>query len=210
MNKFLSMLILQMLFVFFTPCLLEIVQIDTVSVDPGEIITLHCNISIKTNYTQILWYQLGSEEVKRLISAEQGKLDKKFIPTYNVNESHYDITERCSLVITDIRQTDLGFYYCECKKDKTHIQFGKPIRLSFTDDHKTDQSDTQESALPAHCGLITIILSCVCAVSVSVTVICSSLYCSKLQEGFSTWDSNNKEAELEASDLTSVTYTSVS
>ncbi|XP_060743102.1 uncharacterized protein LOC132857133 isoform X2 [Tachysurus vachellii] len=161
MDKFMSMLILQMLFAFFTPCLLEIIPIDTVSVHPGENIILHCNISITTNYTQILWYRLGSEEVKLLISAEQGRLIKKFFPTYNVNESQFSVTETCSLVIFDVRQTDLGFHYCEGRKDKTHIQFGKPIRLSFTD-------------------------------------------------GFSTWDSNNKEAELEPSDLTSVTYTSVS
>lgn len=57
------------------------------------------------------------------------------------------------------------------------------VLLCVSDDlnHETDSSDMQESAHPAQYGIIIIILSCVCAVSVSVTIICSSLYCSRLQ-----------------------------
>ncbi|XP_034163348.2 uncharacterized protein LOC117598061 [Pangasianodon hypophthalmus] len=218
MAKLLSTFILQMLFAFFTPCLLQILSTDHLSVHPGENITLLCNI---TNYSEILWYRLRSEEVKLLISAEKGNLKKTFFFTYNVNKSHFDITESSSsvsLVIIGVRETDLGFYYCGGRNKTTHIQFGKPIRLNFPEDQhrETDHSDTQQSAPPAHCGdiiiiIIIIILSCVCVVSVSISITCSSLYCSSLQDKCSfTGDSDEKEVDLQLSDLTSVTYTCVS
>ncbi|KAF4081713.1 hypothetical protein AMELA_G00164390 [Ameiurus melas] len=132
MAKLLSTILLQMLFGFFTPCLLEIASTDHVSVHPGGNITLLCNI---TNYSEISWYRLRSEEVKLLISAEKLKLEKTFSLRYNVNESHFDITESSSsvsLVIIGVRETDLGFYFCGGRNDATHIQYGKPIRLNFT------------------------------------------------------------------------------
>ncbi|XP_017317710.1 uncharacterized protein LOC108261310 isoform X2 [Ictalurus punctatus] len=216
MAKLLSTFLLQMLFGFFTPCLLEIASTDHLSVPPGENVTLLCNI---TNYSEISWYRLRSEEVKLLISAEKSKLKKTFFLRYNVNESHFDMTESSSsvsLVIIGVRETDLGFYFCGGRNDATHIQFGKLIRLDFTADqhHETNHSGTfpnpQHSGL-THCGIIIIILSCVCAVFVSISIICSSLYCSTLQDKCSsTGDSNEKEVDLHLSDLTSVTYTSVS
>ncbi|XP_053541855.1 uncharacterized protein LOC108262313 [Ictalurus punctatus] len=213
MAKLLSTFLLQMLFGFFTPCLLEIASTDHSSVPPGENITLLCNI---TNYSEISWYRLRSEEVKLLISAEELKLEKTVFLRYNVNKSHFDITESSSsvsLVIIGVRETDLGFYFCGGRNNATHIQFGKLIRLDFTADqhHETDRSDTQQSVGPALCGIIIIILLCVCAVFVSISIICSSLYCSTLQDKCSsTGDSNEKEVDLHLSDLTSVTYTSVS
>ncbi|XP_034163343.2 uncharacterized protein LOC117598059 isoform X1 [Pangasianodon hypophthalmus] len=203
MAKLLSTFILQMLFAFFTSSLLQITSTDHLSVHPGENITLLCNI---TNYSEISWYRLRSEEVKLLISAVKGNLKKQFILSYNVNVSHFDITESSSsvsLVIIGVRETDLGFYYCGGRNKTTHIQFGKPIRLNFTEDQhrETDHSDTQQSAPPAHCGdiiiiIIIIILSCVCVVSVSISITCSSLYCSSLQDKCSfTGDSDEKVAE---------------
>ncbi|XP_053541847.1 uncharacterized protein LOC124627623 isoform X1 [Ictalurus punctatus] len=192
MAKLLSTFLLQMLFGFFTPCFLEIASTDHLSVRPGENVTLLCNI---TNYSEISWYRLRSEEVKLLISAEKSKLKKTFSLSYNVNKSHFDITESSSsvtLVIIGVRETDLGFYFCGGRNRTTHIQFGKFIRLDFTADqhHETDQYDEidysytfpnpQHSGL-THCGIIIIILSCVCAVFVSISIICSSLYCSTLQ-----------------------------
>ncbi|XP_053092700.1 uncharacterized protein LOC117598104 [Pangasianodon hypophthalmus] len=202
------------LHLFYRCCL--IASTDHLSVHPGESIILLCNI---TNYSEISWYRLRSEEVKLLISAVKGNLKKQFILSYNVNVSHFDITETSSsvsLVIIGVRETDLGFYYCGGQNKTTLIQFGKPIRLNFTEDQhrETDHSDTQQSAPPAHCGdiiIIIIILSCVCVVSVSISITCSSLYCSSLQDKCSfTGDSDEKEVDLQLSDLTSVTYTCVS
>lgn len=116
---------------FFIPCLLQITSDDRVSVRPGENTTLSCNI---TDYTEISWYLLTFEEVKLLITAEQGKLDKFFLIRFSVAESYFDIVKSnssVSLVINGVRDTDLGFYYCG-GRNRTHIKFGKPITLSFT------------------------------------------------------------------------------
>ncbi|KAI5615887.1 hypothetical protein C0J50_8736 [Silurus asotus] len=102
------------------------------SVRPGENITLLCNI---TDYPEISWYKLRADEVKLLISAEKGRVKKKYLLSYNVNKSHYDVTESSSsvsLVIIGVGETDLGFYYCGGRNDVKHIQFGKPIRLNIT------------------------------------------------------------------------------
>ncbi|KAF7702515.1 hypothetical protein HF521_001798 [Silurus meridionalis] len=197
MAKLLSTFLLQMLFAFFTPCLLHITSSDFISVHPGENITLLCNI---TDYPEISWYQLRSDEVKLLISAEKWKLEKIFFLIYNVNKSHYDVTESSSsvsLVIIGVRETDLGFYYCGGRNKMKHIKFGKPIRLNFTEDHHelavSKHPDTQQSASPDFHGIIIITLSCVCAVSVSLNIIFSSLHCSSLQDKFSSsGNSNNK------------------
>ncbi|KAF5900503.1 uncharacterized protein DAT39_009798, partial [Clarias magur] len=133
MDKLHSTFLLQTLLAFFTPCLLEFTSADVRSVRPGENITLPCNI---TDYPEISWYRLRSDEVKLLVSAEEWKLRKTYYPSYKVNESHINVAESrgsVSLVITGVRETDLGFYYC-CggRTDATHTQFGKPIRLNFT------------------------------------------------------------------------------
>ncbi|XP_046715972.1 uncharacterized protein LOC124392797 isoform X5 [Silurus meridionalis] len=207
-----------MLFVlsaFFTPCLLHITSSDFISVHPGENITLLCTI---TDYPEISWYQLRSDEVKLLISAEKWNLRKTFSLIYNVNKSHFDPTESnssVSLVIIGVRETDLGFYYCGGQNDK-HLQFGKLIRLNFPDKHHyetavSEPPDIQQFTAPAFYGIIIIILSCVCAVSVFLNIICSSLHCFRLQDKFSSsGNSNNKEAELLPSEFTCVTYRSVS
>ncbi|XP_046715703.1 uncharacterized protein LOC124392599 isoform X2 [Silurus meridionalis] len=148
MANLLDMFILQLLSAFFTPCLLHITSSDFISVHPGENITLLCNI---TDYPEILWYQLRSDEVKLLISAEQGLLEKTFSLSYNVNKSHFDPTESSSsvsLVIIGVRETDLGFYYCGGRNDDKHIQFGKLIRLNFNITGKSVSSCSSSTDAP--------------------------------------------------------------
>ncbi|XP_058264568.1 uncharacterized protein LOC131365019 [Hemibagrus wyckioides] len=171
MAQLLSLYILQLLFGVFWPSLLQFASADHVFVYPGQNITLSCNITI---YNTIFWYQLRSEEVNLLISAKQGKLNKKFLFSYNVNESRFGITESCSLVIFGVGETDLGFYYCGDRKDETHIQFGKPIRLNFTDDHDTllKPPGTEQST-----GAEIWIISTMCLVSVLINLICMCVFC---------------------------------
>ncbi|KAI5100988.1 hypothetical protein C0J45_9974 [Silurus meridionalis] len=138
---------------FFTPCLLHITSSDFISVHPGENITLLCNI---TDYPEISWYQLRSDEVKLLISAEKWKLEKIFFLIYNVDESHYDVTESSSsvsLVIIGVRETDLGFYYCGGRNDDKHIQFGKLIRLNFTGKSVSSCSSSTDAAEKVNKGV---------------------------------------------------------
>ena len=111
--------------------LLQNISADLLSVDPGENVTLFCNI---TNYSEISWYHMNSSGVRQIISTTQGKVNKNFYIDYNEDESHFTITENSSsvsLVIIGVRDTDLGFYYCG-GRNKEHIQFGKVISLNFT------------------------------------------------------------------------------
>ncbi|KAM9496927.1 uncharacterized protein Hap1MRO34_003156 [Clarias gariepinus] len=172
----------QLLFAFFTPCLFEITSADVRSVHPGENITLPCNI---TNYPKLLWYRLRTDEVKLLISAEELKLEKTFSPHYNVDKSHFNVAQNSSsvsLVIIGVRETDLGFYYCG-GRNKTHTQFGKPIRLNFTDyqhtdfGNSTDAQDNQQST-----GAELRITLCVCLVSLLMNFICMCVFCCRPKE----------------------------
>ncbi|KAF5900505.1 uncharacterized protein DAT39_009804, partial [Clarias magur] len=183
MAVFLELFTLQLLFTLFTPCLLEITSADIRSVRPGENITLPCNI---TNYPEISWYRLRSDEVKLLISAEESKLKKTYSLRYNVNKSHFDVTESnssVSLVIIGVRETDLGFYYCGGRTNATHIQFGKLIKLNITDDLHTDSgnspdtSDKQQST-----GAALWITMCVCLVSILIIFICMFVFCCRRKE----------------------------
>ncbi|XP_053497322.1 uncharacterized protein LOC128618007 [Ictalurus furcatus] len=182
MANLLDLFTLQLLFGFFTPCLLQIASTDHLSVHPGENITLLCNI---TNYSEISWYRLRSEEVKLLISAEKSKLKKTFSLSYNVNESHFDITESSSsvsLVIIGVRETDLGLYFCGGRNRTTHIQFGKLTRLNFTADqhnvscNSTDDRNTQQST-----GAALRIIMSVCLVSILINIICMCVFCCKIK-----------------------------
>uniref|UniRef100_A0A8B9JFP9 Ig-like domain-containing protein n=1 Tax=Astyanax mexicanus TaxID=7994 RepID=A0A8B9JFP9_ASTMX len=105
---------------------------DLRSVSPGEIITLHCSIS---RDLEILWFHQNSEQqMKLLVSAERGKLDKSFFIIFNINEDHYEISEissSVSLVINGVNDTDLGLYYCGGRNKTNHIQFSETIRLIF-------------------------------------------------------------------------------
>ncbi|KAI5618501.1 hypothetical protein C0J50_22089, partial [Silurus asotus] len=122
----------KLLFGLIRPSLLQNISADLISVSPGANITLLCNI---TNYSEKSWYQMISAGLRQIISARQSSLNKHFYVDYNVDESHFYLTESSSsvsLVIIGVRETDLGFYYCGGRNDEKHIQFGKLIRLNFT------------------------------------------------------------------------------
>lgn len=158
----------------FTSRLLQITLADIISVPHGENITLVCNI---TNDSDILWYRLTSQEVKLLVTAKKGKLDAHFSPKDSVEESHFDVTEDSSLVIIGVRETDLGFYYCG-RRNTTHMQFGKPMRLNITDNR--NQVVSSSTSLDRS-QIITIILTCVCSISFLINIICSCMFCSRVQ-----------------------------
>ncbi|XP_047675953.1 uncharacterized protein LOC125145771 isoform X2 [Tachysurus fulvidraco] len=107
---------------------LQMTSADVVSVHPGENVTLVCSI---TNYSDIFWFQVTSEELKLVLSAKRGKLDNLFSLSYSVNESHFDVTQNSSLMITGLKETDLGSYYCGAQ-NTTRVQLGKRITLKFT------------------------------------------------------------------------------
>ncbi|KAM9496892.1 uncharacterized protein Hap1MRO34_003029 [Clarias gariepinus] len=164
----LCVLTLHLLFGLISLSLLQIISADLISVDPGENITLPCNI---TQVSEISWYQMNSAGVRQIISARQRGLYKDFYVDYNVDESHFDVTESSSsvsLVIIGVRETDLGFYFCGGRNDTTHTQFGKHIRLDFT----TGQSNNE---MP-ECWTDMIVM-CVCSIFVLINIICIGAFC---------------------------------
>ncbi|XP_060743163.1 uncharacterized protein LOC132857179 isoform X2 [Tachysurus vachellii] len=107
---------------------LQMTSADIVSVHPGANVTLSCSI---TNYSDIIWYQVTSVELKQVISAKRGRLDNHFSLSYTVDDGHFDVTGNSSLVITGVKETNLGSYYCGAQ-NKSRVQLGKQIILKFT------------------------------------------------------------------------------
>ncbi|XP_046714768.1 uncharacterized protein LOC124392120 isoform X3 [Silurus meridionalis] len=183
MAAYLLLFTLQLLFGLIRPSLLQNISADLISVSPGANITLLCNI---TNYSQKSWYQMISAGLRQIISARQSSLNKHFYVDYNVDESHFYLTESSSsvsLVIIGVRETDLGFYYCGGRNDETHIQFGKLIRLNFTggsnNGSSSEASDSQPPARNVNDWIRNVIVMCVCFVSVLITI-CMCVFCSRV------------------------------
>ncbi|KAF5884811.1 uncharacterized protein DAT39_022807, partial [Clarias magur] len=157
-----------------SPSLLQIISADLRSVGPGENITLLCNI---TQYSEISWYQINSAGVREIISAAQRRLDKDFYADYNVDESHFDVTESnssVSLVIIGVRETDLGFYCCGGRNDTTHTQFGKHTRLDFNTDNNKNETLFETGG---NCWM-NMILICTCSISVLLNICMGAFCCS--------------------------------
>ncbi|KAI5612980.1 hypothetical protein C0J50_4222 [Silurus asotus] len=147
MAAYLLLFTLQLLFGLIRPSLLQNISADLISVSPGANITLLCNI---TNYSQKSWYQMISAGLRKIISARQKKLSKQFYVDYIVDESHFNLTERSSLVIYGVQETDLGFYYCEGRNDTKHIQSGEKIKLNFSGgSNNGSSSEASDSQPPA-------------------------------------------------------------
>ncbi|XP_066526051.1 uncharacterized protein [Hoplias malabaricus] len=224
MDKLQSVVILQLLFGTFRMCLLQNTSVEVRYVHPRENITLPCNITAEN---ELSWFHQSSEEMKMkmLIKADRGKLKKEFSILYNVDESHFDGTESngsVSLVIYGVTETDLGLYHCGGRGLGPLLQFENAIRLRFTDPPLTTTS-ANTSTEPPYCSAspgapcspgcadlelyrnIIIYLSCVCLVSVLLTMACSCLYFSRVQakncHEASTGDSNEKEGELYNSNI---------
>ncbi|KAK3558743.1 hypothetical protein QTP86_028030 [Hemibagrus guttatus] len=181
MAEFLCVFNLHLLFSVISLSLLQIISADLLSVDPGQNITLLCNI---TNYSEISWYHMNSAGVRKLISARQGTLDKDFYVDYNEDKSHFYLTQSSSsvsLVIIGVRETDLGFYYCGGRNDAAHTEFGKPIILNFTGssdnerDSSSEDSDSHQTAGDENIWIKN--LMCVCSISVLIIIIIIIILC---------------------------------
>ncbi|XP_047675952.1 uncharacterized protein LOC125145771 isoform X1 [Tachysurus fulvidraco] len=153
---------------------LQMTSADVVSVHPGENVTLVCSI---TNYSDIFWFQVTSEELKLVLSAKRGKLDNLFSLSYSVNESHFDVTQNSSLMITGLKETDLGSYYCGAQ-NTTRVQLGKRITLKFTD---KAQNESNSSSAYMDCKTLNIILTCVCFISFLINIICICVFSSRVR-----------------------------
>ncbi|KAL6473475.1 hypothetical protein MHYP_G00170360 [Metynnis hypsauchen] len=168
-------------------CLLQRTSSDLRIVHPGENITLHCEIT--ADY-EISWYHQSSEKMKLLVSAGKDKLNKSFSLNHNVDEGHYEGTENSSsvsLVIIGVDETDLGLYYCSGRGQKSLLQFGKGIRLTFADtenDKEKTKKDTEcpsDSPDPKSYQILIAVLMSICLVSILMNIIFLWLLCYKAQ-----------------------------
>ncbi|KAL7858741.1 hypothetical protein AOLI_G00188430 [Acnodon oligacanthus] len=186
MARLQSVVVLQLLFGTFRLCLLQRTSSDHRSVHPGENITLQCDIT--ADY-EISWYHQSSEEMKLLVSAGKDKLNKSFSLNHNVDEGHYDGSENTrsvSLMIIGVDESDLGLYYCGGRGQKSLLQFGKAIRLTFAD-AENDEEKTEDAEYPpgspdpeSYRILITVLMS-VCLVSVLMNILFLWLLCYRVQ-----------------------------
>ncbi|XP_058263671.1 uncharacterized protein LOC131364511 isoform X1 [Hemibagrus wyckioides] len=232
MAEFLCVFNLHLLFGVISLNLLQIISADLLSVDPGQNITLLCNI---TNYSEISWYHMNSTGLRQFTSAIQGKLDKHFYVDHNENKSHFALTQSSSsvsLVIIGVRETDLGFYYCGGRNEELHTEFGKPIGLNFTGssdnerDSSSEDSDSHQTGGTGNIWITNLIVICMFFISILVFIIIMCVFCGRVK-GKSTssvssccsritnsteqdenipHDSSLYERKFRASDLDCVTY----
>ncbi|XP_047675948.1 uncharacterized protein LOC125145769 isoform X1 [Tachysurus fulvidraco] len=178
MAEFLSGFNLQLMIGVISLSLLQNISADLLSVDPGENVTLFCNI---TDYSEISWYHINSAGVRQIISTSKGNLDNLFQIVHNDDKSHFAITEissSVSLVIIGVRDTDLGFYYCGGRK-KEHNQFGKVISLNFTGGSNkiAPSPDSQQVGGNGNCWIIVLCTMIV----ILVMTICMCVFCCRIQ-----------------------------
>ncbi|XP_072529424.1 uncharacterized protein [Salminus brasiliensis] len=216
MAALLFVFILQLLFGTCRLSLFQNISADLRSVHPGENTTLHCSISAEF---EMSWYLHSSEGMKQLFSAERGKLNKLFSISFNVDEGHYEGAENSSsvsLVILGVKETDLGLYYCGGRNRSSVLQFGKAIRLIFTDDinnkpdgahNLTEISATKHSAGYGISWIMMMILVCTCLLCVLMNIVFMCGFCWKGQGKSSSSSCNccsktrEKEVELQYASL---------
>ncbi|XP_056597522.1 uncharacterized protein LOC130415680 isoform X2 [Triplophysa dalaica] len=142
------------------------------TVQHEENVTLSCNVNSSSG---VAWYRLSSDKMTLLISASRGKLKKNnFIIVHSMDESHFQLkegnsTESVSFRIIRAGEADIGLYYCAVGISEKGMQFGTPVRLTFSDTKRGGFSHTANSVgcrtlsicAYAACGLSGVICMCV-------------------------------------------------
>ncbi|MCI4381434.1 hypothetical protein PGIGA_G00251500 [Pangasianodon gigas] len=140
----------------------------TQTVIPGQNITLHCNISPST---EMGWYRHINDELTTIISAAIGNLNKEPAVNYNedpehfktlfLNNSGHGLGVSLSLIIVDIRLSDMGLYYCGARQEGS-VNFARAISLQFTDAVKYTSGSAQcwMALISVFCALTLIFTLC--------------------------------------------------
>ncbi|XP_064839788.1 uncharacterized protein LOC135552214 [Oncorhynchus masou masou] len=149
------------LLIFFYVSGLHFLSASTVVhfVQAGQKASLSCNL---TNSREIIWFQMRSEELVTLITVtRQSRFQNTAEIIYEKDTDQFDTKENNSLEIIVVTEADLGLYYCAGRYNGT-VQFGKGIRLTFTD------AEVAERELVS-CWTL---LACVAPVSVLFGTLC--------------------------------------
>lgn len=103
----------------------------------GENITLNCNM---TKRNKVFWYHLNSEQLTLLVSAEIDYVpQKKLLINYNPNKKQLKLKTESgitvvSLVLSKVKQSDLGLYFCGTKSDTSEMHFERSIRVQLEEE----------------------------------------------------------------------------
>ncbi|XP_053541715.1 uncharacterized protein LOC108274860 [Ictalurus punctatus] len=174
---------------------------SAVIVRPGENITLHCNISPSI---EMGWYRLINDELTMIISATKGNLDKELAENYNKDREHFQplilnnsghgLGVSLSLIIKDIRQSDIGLYYCGAKHNKG-VNFARAVLLNFTDvvDDTSGSTECWTPLISVCCALTLMLMLCLGVVYKQGRPSSSCMKCMK--------DNGMKEADLQYASL---------
>ncbi|XP_047675739.1 uncharacterized protein LOC113651636 isoform X2 [Tachysurus fulvidraco] len=134
-----SVYLLVLMFTIFSSSLISSSAV-TQTVIPGENITLHCNIS---QSTEMVWFCSTTQELTIIISATKGNLKKELQVNYNKDPHRFKVLLQntnsgqvsLGLIIMDIRQSDIGLYYCGARQEG-FFDFARGIHLQFTGIHQ--------------------------------------------------------------------------
>ncbi|KAG7324649.1 hypothetical protein KOW79_012665 [Hemibagrus wyckioides] len=171
---------------------------SAVTVIAGENITLHCNISPSI---EMFWYRHIDQELTMILSATEGILDKDLAANYNQDPDHFQMLFQnhsghisLSLIIVDVRQSDIGLYYCGARREGT-VAFARAVHLQFTDAVKYTSGSVQ-------CW--TPLIAVCCSFALMLTLCLSVIYKRGLPSSSCTKcvkDKDMKEADLHYASL---------
>ncbi|XP_060771433.1 uncharacterized protein LOC132882172 [Neoarius graeffei] len=173
-----------------------------VTVLPGKNVTLHCNIP---PHSEMFWYQQINDELTVIISATKGNLNQELAVDYNKdtehfqhlfqNDSRHNFSVSLSLTIVDIRQSDIGLYYCGVRQKGKSINFGRAVYLHFTDVVKYTPGSVQcwTTLISVCCALALMFMLCLGVIYKQGLPSCFRMNCMK--------DDAMKDADLQYASL---------
>ncbi|KAG7324699.1 hypothetical protein KOW79_012715 [Hemibagrus wyckioides] len=109
----------------------------------GEI-TLNCSIK---DHEEVAWYRLSSDQLTLLISAQKTRTVKSLPVYYNTDKNRFILKadneiHTAMFTIRNLKEDDLGLYFCGITAEPAQMHFGRATRLMF-EDKKEETTATQ-------------------------------------------------------------------
>ncbi|KAF5893096.1 uncharacterized protein DAT39_017198, partial [Clarias magur] len=114
----------------------------THTVRPGQNVTLVC--SIPPSF-EMVWYRQINDELTMIMSVTIGSLHMDLATNDNRDSKHFIPfiqNKSLSLTIVDVRQSDIGLYYCGARQNK-RFNFTRAVKLHSADTVKYSPGSEQ-------------------------------------------------------------------
>lgn len=114
------------------------VSSQTYVVEPNDNVTLSCNISHGPEASPldtVSWLHYHEDELKEVMTTEFSKISKSYARIPSANNFQSDVNNEMDpwdLLITGVKQSDLGVYHCLVRRSNKALIAEATIRLSFT------------------------------------------------------------------------------